>query len=233
MPEIMRQSVYLEPWLLRHNMLLFLKTFESWFCFCWCRIYYDFLNGYFCNWRINIMGPRHYVCMYVCIQALVEQKDELFLLIASVCAALSVCSLTNISWQQSPSDKSLFSGCLRLSAYYGSWQFRTKLFTVKRNLPQACSCVNGEKMTGTLTASAVEQLQDVARKKKWGSSSFPVLINLQRQEYVTTVKNSCYTACNESLDIPRWQGFQTEHMIIKVDVLKKPPKNNTNNNTIN
>lgn len=57
---------------------------------------------------------------------------------------------------------------------------------MKRNLPQACSCVNGEKMTGTLAASAVELLQDVERGEK-RSSSFSVLINLLRKEYVTTV----------------------------------------------
>lgn len=52
-------------------------------------------------------------------------------------------------------------------------------------------------MTGTLAASAVELLQDVARKKEW-SSSFSVLINLQRQEHVTTVystEEQQYTAC--------------------------------------
>lgn len=101
------------------------------------------------------------VAQWVSIQAAAKHKNELSLHIASVC----VCSLTNVCWQQSPSDKSLFNRCLRLSTYYGSWQFRTKLFTVKRNLPQACSCVNGEKMTGTLTANTVELLQDVARKK--------------------------------------------------------------------
>lgn len=115
-----------------------------------------------------------------------ERQDELFLHVASVCAAPCVCSLTNMHWQQSPSDKSLFSGCLRLSTYYGSWQFRTKLFTVKRNLPQACSCVNGEKMTGRLTAKRCGAAARCGKKKKktppkW-SSSFSVLINLQRQE---------------------------------------------------
>lgn len=75
-------------------------------------------------------------------------------------------------------------------------------------------------MTGTLTANA-------AKKR---SSSFSVLINLQRQECVTTVYSpevlllDCtywmFTFGSESFDSPRRQGFHTTQMIIKVDVLK-------------
>lgn len=127
----------------------------------------------------------------------------------ALCRTLFAASQTSAE-SKSPSDKSLFSGCLRLSTSYGGWQLRTKLFTAKRNLPQACSCVNGEKMTGTLTVNAAELLQDVARKKK------KVLINLQRQEYVTTANPpevlllGCmywvFTFSSESFDTA-----QTEH----------------------
>lgn len=40
-------------------------------------------------------------------------------------------------------------------------------------------------MTGTLTANAMEVLQDIAGNE--GAHLFSVLINLQRQEYVTAV----------------------------------------------
>lgn len=116
-----------------------------------------FLELYLKEWYYGSI-----VAQRVCIQAAANHKDEHFLHLASVCVAAS---RTSADSEAQVTDQ-FFSCCLRLSTYYGSWQLRIKLFTVERNLPQACSCVNGGKLTGTLTANTAELLQDVARKKK-------------------------------------------------------------------
>lgn len=187
--------------------------------FCYCRIYHrwPFLNVFFGNWRINITPPQRVNES----KHLSKQLNELFPHVASVSVAPCVCSLTNVHWQQSPSDKSLFSGCLRLSTYYGSWQFRTKLFTAKRNLPRACSCVNGEKMTGRLTAKRCGAAVRCGKKKKTSKNGAHLFLSslIYRGTSVTTVYypevllSDCmcwmFTFGSECFESSRWRSHRT------------------------
>lgn len=67
----------------------------------------------------------NFCCVCEC-EAAAEHKDELF-----PPYSLVLCWLSFQTSAESLSDKSFFRGCFQLSSHYGSWQFGTKLFTVK------------------------------------------------------------------------------------------------------
>lgn len=121
----------------------------------------------------------NFFCVCECAAA-AEHKDELFPHIASFCVGCLSKHLLKVKPEWQIIFERLFSVKLTLRKLTVRDQV---VYCERGNSLPACSCVNGEKMTGALAANTPKPLQDVAQS----SSSFSVLINLQRQKCVTAV----------------------------------------------